>query len=107
MTPRVQKLYDLLAEFKPTERLNEVTIEVPASSYKSTCERLRNDPALGFEQMIDLCGVDYGAYADEPREGPRFAVVVHLLSVQHNWRLRVRTFCPDDEFPLLPSIVDV
>ncbi|HYD57543.1 MAG TPA: NADH-quinone oxidoreductase subunit C [Burkholderiales bacterium] len=106
MTPRLQKLFDALSEFQPRERLNEVTIEVPAAQYKATCEKLKADP-FGFEQMLDLCGVDYGAYADEPREGPRFAAVLHLLSVRHNWRLRLRAFCPEDEFPVLPSIVDV
>jgi len=107
MTPRVQRLLDALAEFKPVQRLNEITIEVAAASYKEVCERLKTDPAFGFEQMIDLCGVDYAAYADVPREGPRFAVVVHLLSVRNNWRLRVRSFCPDDSFPVIASIVDV
>ena len=106
MTPRLQKLFDLLAEFKPKERLNEITIEVAAPEYKNACEKLKGAP-FGFEQMIDLCGVDYGAYADEPREGPRFAVVVHLLSTTNNWRLRLRSFCPDDGFPVLPSLVEV
>ena len=77
MTPRLQKLFDLLAQFKPVERLNEITIEVPAAAYRAACEKLRG---LGFEQLIDLCGVDYAAYGDRPREGNRFAVVLHLLS---------------------------
>jgi NADH-quinone oxidoreductase subunit C len=106
MTPRLQKLFELLAEFKPTERLNEITLEVEASQYKKMCERLKAAP-FAFEQLIDLCGVDYGAYADEPREGPRFAVVLHLLSVQHNLRLRVRAFCAEDEFPVIDSLVEV
>ena len=106
MTPRLQRLFDALAEFKPVERLNEVTIEVPAAGYKAACERLKGEP-FGFEQLIDLCGVDYAAYGDRPREGvPRFAVVLHLLSVKNNWRMRVRSFCPDDGFPVLPSLVD-
>jgi NADH-quinone oxidoreductase subunit C len=105
MTPRLQKLFDLLAEFKPVERLNEVTIEVPAAEYHAACLKLRD--TVGFEQLTDLCGVDYAAYGDRPREGNRFAAVLHLLSVQHNWRLRLRSFCPDDEFPVLPSLVDV
>ena len=96
MTPRLQKLYDALGRhgFKPVERLNEITIEIAAADYRALCEKLRDEPELGFEQMTDLCGVDYAAYGDRPREGnPRFAVVLHLLSVQHNWRLRVRAFC--------------
>jgi NADH-quinone oxidoreductase subunit C len=67
--------------------------------------KLRDD--LGFEQLIDLCGVDYSVYGDRPREGSRFAAVSHLLSIRNNWRLRVRSFCPDDAFPVLPSIVEV
>jgi NADH-quinone oxidoreductase subunit C len=109
MTPRLQRLFDLLSQgnFSPRERLNELTIEIPAAEYKAACEKLKNDPALGFEQLVDLCGVDYASYGDVPREGPRFAAVSHLLSTRHNWRLRVRVFCPDDAFPLVASLVDV
>src|SRR5438874_6623308 len=106
MTPRLQKLHDALAlaGFAPSERLGELTIEVPAADYLGSAGKLRG---MGFEQLIDLCGVDYAAYADKPREGPRFAAVVHLLSVTNNWRLRVRTFCPDDEFPVVSSLTEV
>jgi NADH-quinone oxidoreductase subunit C len=109
MTPKLQRLLDSLKNLglSPTERLGEITVEVMAADYANACTRLRDDPALKFEQLIDLCGLDYAAYADKPREGPRFAAVVHLLSVQHNWRLRLRAFCPDDEFPVLPSLVEV
>jgi NADH-quinone oxidoreductase subunit C len=107
MTPRLQKLFDTLGGngFQPVERLNEITVEVPAAGYHAACEKLRD--TIGFEQLIDLCGVDYAAYGDRPREGNRFAVVLHLLSVKHNWRVRVRSFCADDEFPVMPSLVDV
>ena len=107
MTPRLQKLFDTLGGngFQPVERLNEITVEVPAAGYHAACEKLRD--TIGFEQLIDLCGVDYAVYGDRPRESNRFAVVLHLLSVQHNWRLRVRTFCADDEFPVMQSVVDV
>jgi NADH-quinone oxidoreductase subunit C len=109
MSPKLQRLFDSLKNLglSPTERLGELTVEVRAAEYKNICTRLRDDPALRYEQLIDLCGVDYAAYADKPREGPRFASVVHLLSVQHNWRLRLRAFCPDDEFPVLASLVEV
>jgi NADH-quinone oxidoreductase subunit C len=109
MTPRLQRLFDSLknAGLSPSERLGELTLEVRPDRYKETCIQLRDHPTLKFEQMIDLCGVDYGAYADKPREGPRFAVVVHLLSIEHNWRLRLRSFCPDDDFPVLPSLLEV
>jgi len=104
MTPRLQKLFDSIKDLNPVERLGEITVEVPAAQYKSIAERLKRD---GFEQMIDLCGVDYAAYGDRPREGNRFAAVVHLLSVQNNVRLRVRAFCPDDQFPVIASLVEV
>jgi len=109
MTPKLQRLFEALekAGLSPKENRGELTVEVKAPEYRDACTRLRDDPTLGFEQAVDLCGIDYGAYADKPREGPRFAAVVHLLSVQHNWRLRVRAFCPDDEFPVLASLVDV
>src|SRR5918992_1032966 len=107
MTPRLQRLFDSIKDLNPVERLGELTVELKASDYKNICTRLREEPALKFEQMIDLCGVDYAAYADKPREGPRFAVAVHLLSVTNNWRLRLKTFCPDDELPVMPSLVDV
>jgi NADH-quinone oxidoreductase subunit C len=109
MTPRLQKLFDVLGResLLPRERLNEITIEVPAADYLATCRKLRDDAELAFEELIDLCGVDYGAYGDKPREGRRFATVIHLLSVRNNWRLRLRAFCPDDEFPVMPSLVEV
>ena len=107
MKPRLQKLHDELVQigFAPLERLGELTVEVQSFDLRSTCEKLRDQ--LGFEQLIDLCGVDYAAYGDRPRDGPRFAVVVHLLSMKHNRRLRLRTFCPDDEFPVVSSLVEV
>src|SRR6185369_6105780 len=109
MTPRLQKLFDALsaANLAPKEHLNEVTVEVAPSDYRNLCEKLKSDPQFGFEQLIDLCGVDYAAYGDEPRELPRFAVVVHLLSIRNNWRMRVRTLCADDALPIAPSLVEV
>jgi NADH-quinone oxidoreductase subunit C len=104
MTPRLQKLFDSIKDLNPVERLGEITVEVPASQYRAVAEKLRRD---GFEQLIDLCGVDYASYGDRPREGNRFAVVVHLLSIENNHRLRVRVFCPDDAFPMVASLVEV
>jgi len=91
----------------PSERLGELTLEVPAARYGEAASKLRDAPELRFEQLIDLCGVDYSAYGDRPRQGARFAVVAHLLSVSRNWRLRLRVFCTDDEFPIVASLVDV
>ncbi|HUN91650.1 MAG TPA: NADH-quinone oxidoreductase subunit C [Burkholderiaceae bacterium] len=87
--------------------LGEVTIVVDAVDLLAIATQLRDDPALGFEQLIDLCGVDYRDYGNGTWEGRRFASVMHLLSLKHNWRLRVRTFCPDDEMPVVDSVVDV
>ena len=89
------------------EAFGEITLVVGASDYVAVCTRLRDDPALRFDTLIDLCGIDYQGYRDEPRESQRFAAVSHLLSVEKNWRLRVRVFCPDDDFPLVPSIIEV
>jgi NADH-quinone oxidoreductase subunit C len=109
MTPKLQRLYDALKGLglDPTERSREVTVEVKASEYRDVAQRLRDDPATLFEQCVDLTGVDYAAYADKPWQGPRFAVSLHLLSLTHNWRLRLRAFCPDDQFPQLPSLYEV
>ena len=87
--------------------LGEITITVPEPAYLSTMQRLRDDPALKFEQLMDLCGVDYIDYRNQPWEGPRYAVVAHLLSLTHNWRVRVRVFAPDDDLPALASVNDV
>ena len=87
--------------------LGELTVTVGASDYLETAMLLRDDPALAFEQMMDLCGVDYSSYRDEPWDGSRFCVVTHLLSLTHNWRLRLKVFCPDDDLPQLPSLTEV
>ena len=85
--------------------VGEVTIEVAAEHYLEAARTLRDHPDLRFEQLIDLTGVDYSAWGDGAREGLRFAAVCHLLSVSRNWRLRLRVFAPDDDFPVLPSVV--
>ncbi len=90
-----------------TVALGEVTVVVDASEYLSTMRQLRDHADLRFEELIDLCGVDYSTYGDGVWDGPRFAVVCHLLSVTHNWRLRVRVFAPDDELPVVASVADI
>ena len=87
--------------------LGEITVVVKADNYLSAMRVLRDHADLGFEELIDLCGVDYSSYGDGVWEGPRFAVVSHLLSIAHNWRLRVRVFAPDDELPIVASLIDV
>jgi NADH-quinone oxidoreductase subunit C len=87
--------------------LGEITIVVKAGDYLQVMQTLRDEPSLHFEQMIDLCGVDYSTWGDGAWDGLRFAAVVHLLSIKHNWRVRVRVFAPDDDMPLLPSITGI
>ncbi|MYN13637.1 NADH-quinone oxidoreductase subunit C [Pusillimonas sp. TS35] len=93
--------------------LNELTLEVPAENWVDACTVLRDNETLGFEMCIDLCGIDYSGWgaptlvADPGLYPQRFAVVLHLLSVRHNWRLRVRAFVANDEFPVIASLVGV
>ena len=82
----------------------EITVTVAADRYNDVARRLRDEPSLRFEQLIDLCGVDYADYKNQPWEGLRFGVVSHLLSLTHNWRLRLKVFAPDDDLPALPSL---
>lgn len=107
---------------------DEVTIEVPPLRVREVCRRLRDDAELGFAYLIDLAGIDYAEYGkgthgkgglvaedvvqypgapEQEWEGPRFAVVYHLLSYVHNWRLRLRTFIEDEEMPTVDSVVDI
>ena len=87
--------------------LGEVTAVIPHDRLRDALRVLRDRPELRFEILADLCGVDYSTYGGEGRDGPRFAVVYHLLSLAHNWRLRVRCFAPDDELPVVESAVDL
>lgn len=90
-------------------RLGEVTVEVLPKDYLGVAATLRDHADLAFDQLSDLCGVDYSALAVpvEGRGERRFAAVVHLLSLSHNWRVRLRTCAPDDEFPVLDSLIDL
>ncbi|MDR2678064.1 MAG: NADH-quinone oxidoreductase subunit C [Zoogloeaceae bacterium] len=83
--------------------LGEITIETKVADYLETMRLLRDTPELGFDLLVDLCGVDYSAHNNWT--GRRYAAVTHLLSLPHNWRLRVRVFAESDDFPVLPSIV--
>ena len=87
--------------------LGELTVEVAAADYLAVMTSLRDEPGLGFEEMVDLCGVDYSTYGDGAWSGRRFAAVSHLLSIANNWRLRVRVFAEDDEFPVVDSVTGV
>ena len=90
-----------------TVALGEVTVVVKASEYLASMRKLRDDPALRFQELVDLCGVDYSSYGEGTWDGLRFAVVTHLLSIEHNWRVRVRVFCPDDDMPLVQSVTGI
>jgi len=87
--------------------LDEVTLTVAAADYYGVAKTLRDHSELRFEQLIDLCGVDYSAYKDGVYEGPRFATVSHLLSVTKNWRVRVVVFAPNDDLPVVASVTPI
>lgn len=85
----------------------EMTVLLAPADYLLAMRDLRDNTATCFEELIDLCGVDYSTYGEGSWSGARFAVVSHLLSVTLNWRLRIRTFAADDEMPIVPSLIDV
>jgi len=88
-------------------RLGELTLIVKPQTYAAAMRTLRDHPDCRFEQLIDLCGMDYSDYGDGAWEGARFAVVVQLLSLTNNQRVRVRVFCPDDDLPVVASMVEI
>jgi NADH-quinone oxidoreductase subunit C len=91
--------------------LGEITMTVGAGDYVTVAQTLRDHPELAFEQLLDLCGVDYSDYKNNAPSAfsdlPRYAVTSHLLSLTHNWRIRLRVFLLDDDMPILPSINDI
>ncbi|WP_213953385.1 MULTISPECIES: NADH-quinone oxidoreductase subunit C [unclassified Variovorax] len=98
-------LGDKLASIKVA--LGEVTVTVKADVYLEAMETLRDAPGCKFEQLIDICGMDYSAWRDTEWDGPRYCAVSHLLSVSLNQRVRVKVFCPDDDFPVIPSVMHI
>ena len=85
----------------------EISVTVAAGDYAAVALTLRDHAELHFEQLIDLCGMDYSSYKDQAWEGARYGVVSHLLSVQQNWRVRLKVFCPDDDVPAIASLGEV
>ena len=85
----------------------EITITVAADHYLDVARTLRDDASLRFEQLIDLCGVDYADYKNQPWDGLRYAAVSHLLSVTHNWRVRLKVFALDDDLPAVASVTEL
>ena len=92
---------------KTVERLGEITIEVAPAELLAVAVLLRDAPGLRFDTLIDVCGLDYLEYGDGAHQGSRFASVVHLLSVECNQRLRLRAFCADDDYPVMPSLTEI
>jgi NADH-quinone oxidoreductase subunit C len=90
-----------------TRARDEITVTVSPAHLIEATRILRDAPNLRFEQLVDLCGLDYLRYRDAERDGPRFAVVYHLLSITHNRRVRVRVFAADDDLPVVDSVVEV
>jgi len=113
MTTRLEKLTENLQAVlgtkltRTTTHVGEITIECKPADLLAVCTVLRDDPVLKFEQLIDLCGVDYVDYGEGTWEGQRFAVVYHLLSISLNHRLRLKVFAKDDDFPVIPTLVDI
>jgi NADH-quinone oxidoreductase subunit C len=113
MTPRLQNLHDALSRVLDTriasltEALGELTLVVKAADYAGVARTLRDDPALRFELLIDLCGADYQTWGEGAWTGPRFAAITHLLSIAHNRRLRLRVFAPDEAFPVVDTLTDI
>ena len=112
MTSKIEKLASTLASVLGegaaiSTALGEVTVVVKAADYLATMLTLRDEPSLKFDLLLDVCGVDYSTYGEGTWDGLRFAAVTHLLSLDHNWRVRVRVFAPDDEMPVLASITGV
>ena len=113
MTPRTAVLVETVKAalgdkiIDITEALGEVTLTVKAVDLIEAMTELRDRPELRFEQLTDLCGVDYRDYGEGGWSGPRFAVVYHLLSIAHNRRARMRVFAADDELPVVDSVIGV
>ena len=93
--------------------IGEITISCKAACLLAVCQTLRDHPVFKFEQLIDLCGVDYAEYGQDANalepswQGLRYATVYHFLSINLNHRLRLKVFSEDDEFPILPTLVEL
>jgi NADH-quinone oxidoreductase subunit C len=90
-----------------TQALGETTLEVNAADYVAVAQTLRDEPGLAFAQLMDLCGVDYSTYGEGRWEGRRFAATSQLLSMEHNWRVRLRVFAADDDFPVVDTLTGI
>ncbi len=112
---KIEKLEATLKEvvgdiyFNLYKHYDEITVEVTPENLIKLMSKLANDESLDFKQCQDLCGVDYLTYKNQEKDDSvmRFAVVYHLLSLTHNWRVRVKCFATNNSFPVLPSVVDI
>jgi NADH-quinone oxidoreductase subunit C len=113
MTTRLEQLEENLKRAfgdsltRLTVELGEITIECKPGELLAVCATMRDHPELRFEQLMDLCGVDYADFGDGLWDGPRYAVVCHFLSVSLNQRVRLRVFAADEDFPVLPTLVEL
>ena len=113
MSARLEKLSETLKLVlgeklsRLTSDVGEITIECKAGELLNVCHVLRDHAELKFEQLMDLCGVDYADYGDGTWQGPRFAVVYHFLSISLNQRVRLRVYAADEDFPVLPTMIDL
>ena len=90
-----------------TQALGEITVVASPADYAGVAQTLRDDPRLSFAQLMDLAGVDYSTYGEGAWEGRRFAAVSQLLSIEHNWRVRLRVLAPDDDFPVVDTLTGI
>ena len=106
ISARLEKLLES-RDYTLAEHVGELTLVIRREGMLDVMKLLRDDYDLRFEQLIDVCGVDYSTYGEGAWEGRRFAAVYHLLAVGKNQRLRVRVFAEDDDFPVVDSVVDL
>ena len=97
-----QLLGEKIKQFK--RELGEITLTVAPADYLAVATSLREHESLRFEQLLDLCALDYSSWKDRPWDGQRYCVVLHLLSVSLNWRVRLKVFAADDDVPVMASV---
>lgn len=92
---------------EPRVALDEVMVDIAAVDWLKFAYKLRDEPSLSFKLCVDICGIDYSTYQEVGRSEARFAVIYQFLSLEHNWRLRVRVFCEEEATPFVSSVTEV